>query len=254
MLQKPNHHRRSIRLKGYDYSQEGLYFITICVQNKECLFGDITVGACPCGCPNDVIRPNDVSHPNDDITCRPNDNITNIVQPHYAPTMQLNDSGVMIEKQWLALPERFPNIQLHEFVVMPDHFHGILEIVPDVGANPCGRPMNGDDGRPMNGDDGRPMDGDDGRPILDGVDISLYGQPQGHAPTVAKRKTVGDMMDAFKSITTVEYIRGVKNLGWAPFNGKLWQRNYYEHIIRDFEAFLRISQYIRENPEKWGGS
>lgn len=58
------------------------------------------------------------------------------------------------------------------------------------------------------------------------------------------------MMDAFKSITTVEYIHGVKNMGWTPFNGKLWQRDYYEHIIRDYDAFVRISEYIKENPRK----
>lgn len=195
MSQQPNYfHRRTIRLKGYDYSQEGLYYITICIQNRECLFGDIIAGK-----------------------------------------MILNDSGKMVEKRWLALTDRFPNVQLHEFVVMPDHFHAILEILPTVGAYPCGCPLSGDDGHPKsNGDDGL-----------------LLGQPQGHAPTVAKRKTVGDMMDAFKSITTVEYIRGVKNLGWTPFNGKLWQRNYYEHIIRDYDAFVRISEYIRENLEKW---
>jgi putative transposase len=196
MLHNPNHHRRSIRLKGFDYSQEGLYYITICVQNRECLFRDITVGAYPCG------RPNDDCHPYDDNTCRPNDNITNIGQPQgHAPTMQLNDAGKMVEKQWLALPDRFPNVELHEFVVMPDHFHGILEI--------------------------------NGRPLIN--------------------KTVGDMMDAFKSITTVEYIRGVKTMGWIPFNSKLWQRNYYEHIIRDYDEFVRVSDYIRENPEKWKG-
>lgn len=197
MSQNPNHHRRSIRMKGYDYSQEGLYFITICVQNKECLFGDITVGAYPCGRPND-----DGGNGNDEISS--NNEISLSGQPQgHAPTMQLNDAGIKVEKQWLALTNRFPNVQLHEYVVMPNHFHGILEIVSD--------------------------------------------EPR------AKRKTVGDMMDAFKSITTVEYIRGVKNLGWTPFNGKLWQRNYYEHIIRDYDAFVRISDYIRENPEKWGG-
>ena len=59
------------------------------------------------------------------------------------------------------------------------------------------------------------------------------------------------MMGAFKSITTVEYIRGVKNLGWQTFNGKLWQRDYYEHIIRDERAYENISNYIINNPTKW---
>ena len=66
-------------------------------------------------------------------------------------------------------------------------------------------------------------------------------------------KTVGDMMDAFKSIITVEYIRGVKNRGWQPFNRKLCQRNYYEHIIRDDNDYDRIANYIKDNPMNWEG-
>jgi putative transposase len=85
----PNkHHRKSIRLKGHDYSQAGLYFITICVQDRACLFGKVVNGE-----------------------------------------MKLNDAGVMVKNEWLKLPQRFPNIQLHEFVVMPNHFHAIMEIV-----------------------------------------------------------------------------------------------------------------------------
>jgi hypothetical protein len=76
------------------------------------------------------------------------------------------------------------------------------------------------------------------------------GQPQGIAPT-AKPKTVGDMVGAFQSIVTVEYIRGVKQHGWQPFNGKLWQRNYWEHIIRDELSYQRISEYIINNPKNW---
>ncbi len=82
------HHRRSIRLIGYDYSKEGLYFITICIQNKLHLFGEIT---------------------NDE--------------------MVLNDARVMVEKWWNELKNKFPNIELDEFVVMPNHFHGILQII-----------------------------------------------------------------------------------------------------------------------------
>ena len=59
------------------------------------------------------------------------------------------------------------------------------------------------------------------------------------------------MLDAFKSITTVEYIHVVKQLGWVPFDGKLWQRDYYEHIIRDDRSYQTISEYILSNPAKW---
>ena len=212
------HHRRSIRLKGYDYSQAGLYFITICSQNRICRFGEIVTA-----------------------------------------TMILNDAGKMVDDEWLALEDRFPNIVLHEYIIMPNHFHCILEI---VRACPCGRPNDNITGR---------------------NDDIVTGRPQGYAPTddaqcndaetmvgtqnndgVPKNKTIGDMMDAFKSITTVKYIRGVRANpcgcptdikcmcgGWKPFDGKIWQRDYYEHIIRDEESYLRISEYIKNNPAKW---
>jgi REP element-mobilizing transposase RayT len=183
------HKRRSIRLKGYDYSQAGLYFITICVQNRRHLFGNIQNG--------------------------------NII---------LNDAGKMIDTEWKNLKNRFPNIELHEYVIMPNHFHGILEI---VGATTRVAP------------------------IFDTVvaqnDNDVVTQNDNVATTrvAPTNKTVGDMMDAFKSITTVEYIRGVKNLGWQPFDGKLWQRNYYEHIIRNEQSYQNISNYIINNPAKW---
>jgi REP element-mobilizing transposase RayT len=63
--------------------------------------------------------------------------------------------------------------------------------------------------------------------------------------------TIGDIMDWFKTMTTNEYIRGVKTMGWQRFNEKLWQRNYYEHIIRDQNEYERISEYIINNPQKW---
>ncbi len=63
--------------------------------------------------------------------------------------------------------------------------------------------------------------------------------------------TIGDAIDWFKTMTTNEYIRGVKNLGWVAFDKKLWQRNYWEHIIRDEQSYIRISAYIINNPAKW---
>ena len=183
------HHRRSIRLNGYDYARENFYFITICCQNKVCLFGEIQNGG-----------------------------------------MLLNDAGKMLEYEWLMLEARFQNIKLQSFVVMPNHFHGILEI---VGATLVVAQNNGNEtGRSQavaqnNGNE--------------------TGQPQGTAPT----KSIGDMLDAFKSITTVKYIHGVKNFGWPSFDKRIWQRNYYEHIIRDESEYLKIVNYIENNPAKW---
>lgn len=170
------HHRRSIRLKGYDYSKAGLYFITICVQNRLHLFGHIE---------NAIMHSNDV--------------------------------GLMIGNEWLALCDRYPNIALHEWVIMPNHFHAILEILDDVQMSP----------------------------VLDDTQNNHKDTPP------HKNPTLGQMLGAFKSITTVEYIKGVKEHNWLPFDNKLWQRNYWENIIRNEYDNERIATYIINNPKKW---
>ena len=72
------------------------------------------------------------------------------------------------------------------------------------------------------------------------------------APTSRRgAPTLGDVVGAFKSAATVEYIRGVKAKGWPEFRRRLWQRNYYEHVIRDERALNRIRRYIDENPAQW---
>lgn len=177
----PNiHHRRSIRLKGYDYSQKGLYFVSICTQNREYLFGNIIDGI-----------------------------------------MIMNDAGKMVESQWLALSQRYQRVDLNEYVVMPNHFHGIFTL--NNHPESVGAPLVGA--------------------------LSKDGQPQGIAPT--DRYTVGDIIGAFKSLSTNEYIRGVKNNNWRRFNKKLWQRNYWERIIRDENEYHKIADYINQNPSSW---
>ncbi|HQB27720.1 MAG TPA: transposase [Paludibacter sp.] len=214
MTYNPNkHHRRSIRLKGYDYSQAGLYYITICTQNRACLFGKIENGK-----------------------------------------MILNDAGRMIKNEWLKLTERFKNIALHEYVVMPNHFHAILEIVDvPVGATLVVAPDNNGLVAPDNNGLVAPNNND----LVAPNDNDIFtqnkkGQPRGLPLRLSQRgKTVGDMVGAFASITTVKYIRGVKNNGWQPFNKKMWQRNYWEHIIRDEQSHMAISEYIMNNPANW---
>ena len=183
------HHRRSIRLKGYDYSQAGLYFITICTQNRACLFGKIENGV-----------------------------------------MILNDAGRMVEKWYYELNNKYPDKRCHEMVVMPNHFHCIIENEPmdaltirdastmdaHVGTSPHGCPENNY-----------------------GIDNKKYNA------------TIGDAMDWFKTMSTNAYIRGVKTHSWQPFDKKLWQRNYYEHIIRNEQSYMKISEYIINNPAKW---
>jgi putative transposase len=188
------HHRRSIRLKGYDYSQPGLYFITICVQGKACLFGDITNGE-----------------------------------------MHLNDAGRMVEKWYLKLEEKFPDIRCGEHIVMPNHFHCIIENVgatqygfASVGAAPCGRPTP--------------------ESIPQTINAETPGEPAlGEHMGSPLREIIG----WFKTMTTNEYIRQVKRDNWPRFDGKLWQRNYWEHIIRNRKSHQQIAGYIIDNPATW---
>ncbi len=133
--------------------------------------------------------------------------------------------GEKIKNEWERLPERFPNVELDVFVVMPNHFHTILTIGNSTcrGA-PCGYPLR--------------------------VGASQQtGQPQGIAPT---GKTIGDMIEVFKSLTTNEYICGVKSGKFPPFEKRIWQRNYHEHIIRNQQSYEKIHDYITCNPENWG--
>lgn len=179
------HHRRSIRLIGYDYSQAGLYFVTICTQSRECLFGDI--------------------------------NNNNQQQHHHASSM--------IEKWWFELPNKFKNIQLHEFIVMPNHIHGIIQINP-VGADLCVCPEPN-------------------------TTINFIQIPHSEIAGAHAGAPLHTMVQWFKTMTTNDYIQHVKSHDWKRFNGKLWQRNYHEHIIRDETSYIRIAEYIQTNPQKW---
>jgi REP element-mobilizing transposase RayT len=177
--------RRSIRLKGYDYSQAGAYFVTICTQNRLHLFGEIT---------------------NDEIV--------------------LNEAGMMVEKWWNELKNKYPDIELDEFVVMPNHFHGILQIFDTntVGADLRVCPDNVGEHK------------EKGKHKEEGKHIGLPLQR---------------MMQWFKTMSTNEYIRNVKNNHWTPFIKKLWQRNYYDHIVRNENELNRIREYIIINPMQW---
>jgi putative transposase len=198
------HHRLSIRLKGYDYSKAGCYFVTICCQDKMCFFGNIN---------------------------------------NYE--LFLNDAGIMIEKWFCELPDKFPDIVSGPFIVMPNHFHGIIINTgkhtayygdDPVRADLCVRPDNDD----YNNDGVRPKI--DFRPDING-DSASSGEHAG--------SPLPHVVQWFKTMTTNEYIRGVKNSNWQKFNGKLWQRNYYEHIIREEKSFIAISNYIVNNPSNW---
>ncbi|MFN5309511.1 MAG: transposase [Candidatus Kapaibacterium sp.] len=186
------HHRKSIRLHGYDYSQAGAYFITICTQDREHRFGKIE---------------------NDE--------------------MVLNEYGIIAYNEWNKLTERFSNFESDVFQIMPNHMHGIIVLNP-VGAGFT--PALNDKGQPQ----GLPVQ------ISDDDDIGAGASP---APTI------GDIVGAYKSLVANACLE-IWKLKWAgvnpvPHMGKLWQRNYYEHIIRNEQSYQSISEYIVNNPAKW---
>ena len=147
--------RKNIRLKNYDYRQNGLYFITICIQNREHLLGRI-----------------------------------------YEETHEVYDAGLMVEEVWKNLAKHYKGIETKDFVVMPNHIHGIIKL---KNSN----------------------------------------------------LTLSDIVQRFKTFTTRQYILGVHANNWQPFFKKLWQRNYYEHIIRDEASLEKLQNYILNNPYKW---
>ena len=161
------HHRRSIRLRNYNYSQNGAYFVTLITKNRENLFGEIKNGE-----------------------------------------MILNDIGRVVEDEWLMSQKIRKEIELDEYCIMPNHFHAIVSI---VGAN--------------------------------GVCPDSDGEC--HSP-LRKSKSLSSLMAGFKSSVTKK-INIVRDMDGLP----VWQRNYYEHIVRNESDLRNIRQYIIQNPLNW---
>lgn len=176
------HHRRSIRLKGYNYTRPGMYFVTICVQNRECLFGNVVGGE-----------------------------------------MRLNDWGQAVMAVWEELDRHFPRLTLDASIVMPNHMHGILMLGGAAGrrtgeASAIQTPYNSE------------TPGADASPLPNGT------QPGSLAAIVQNFKSV--------SARRINALRGTPG-------ARLWQRNYWEHIIRDEADLARIREYIHNNPLRW---
>lgn len=179
------HHRRRIRLKSYDYSQAGLYFITICVQNRACLFGEIENGE-----------------------------------------MILNEHGKIAYNEWIKTTEMRNNVELCDFVVMPNHIHGIIRL---LGRGELHSPDNINEFHSP--DNINELHSPDNKGVCD-------------TPLRSPSQTIGAIVRGYKSSVT-------KQFGLLGFNEKLWQRNYHEHIIRNEQSYIKISEYITNNPANW---
>ncbi len=184
-------YRQSIRLSNHDYRQPGAYFITICTNNREPLFGEI-------------------------IDKR----------------MHLNAAGQMVQSVWNEIPSHFPQVILDEFVVMPDHVHGIVII----------------------------NDGVEARHAVPGiftlchtsVNNSVFTGTACRAPTQTAEfgkplaNSMATIIRSFKSAST-KSINELRNTPSMP----LWQRNYWERVIRDDDELQVIGRYIQNNPMRW---
>ena len=201
-------HRRSVRVRGYDYPRRGAYFVTVCTQDRRRLFGTVVNGR-----------------------------------------MVLNDAGRMVKTVWDELPGHYSGVDVDEFVVMPDHIHGVVRLT-GVGAGPCACPACDGVGFAGDGVVTGVGAGPCACPACDGVGFAgdgVVGQARGPAPTMS----LPDVVHRFKTLTTKRYIDGVAQGGWPRFPGKLWQRNYYEIIVRNDTALANIRAYIRDNPAHW---
>ncbi|MBE9226591.1 transposase [Phormidium sp. LEGE 05292] len=176
------HHRRSIRLRGYDYSLAGAYFITICTWQRECLFGQIINGE-----------------------------------------MQLSHWGEIVNSHWQNLPKFHPNLELDEFVIMPNHLHSIIVLINNnsVGAGLAD--------------------------MSERKQITSRQNPPFPVPQKQQNcKNLPEILRGFKTFSARRINQMRRNCG-VP----VWQRNYYEHIIRNDESLQHIRQYIINNPLTW---
>ncbi|WP_224410498.1 transposase [Oscillatoria salina] len=254
------HKRRSIRLKGYDYSQPGAYFVTICVNQRLPLLGKIENTPASNRGDRGGIAPTPASN-------RGN-------RGGIAPTFYPSEAGEMVQTVWNEIPEHYPGVELDAFVVMPDHIHGIIILtgnhacrgsapVPTPASNWGNQLNRGDEAIANLGNQSNRGNHGGIAPTVRG-NQSNRGNHGGIAPTPASNRgdrggiaptwdglNLGDVVHRFKSLTTTKYRHGVYERQWQPFLKRFWQRNYYEHIIRNQKSLAEIRDYIYNNPFVW---
>jgi len=169
--------RRPQRLNGFDYALGYAYFITVCIENRLNLFGEV-------GSNGKIV---------------------------------LTPAGEMVESVWLAMPEYNPGLVLDEFVVMPDHFHAILGFVdPGFWSGQCRSAT-----------------------VLPSDEMQPNGRVRPDLPSIVRN---------FKSLTTRMYGNGVRQQGWKPYKNHLWQRSYWDRILRNEKDLQAHREYIYTNP------
>jgi REP element-mobilizing transposase RayT len=191
-----NYNRRSIRLKNYDYSQAGAYFVTICCKNQQCYFGRIE-----------------------------NRKII------------LSTSGKIAKMNWENIPRHYKNVILDEYVIMPNHLHGIIHIIHDDNRRGL-----------INQTSTINPEASTIPPRTLTMEPHIIPKNTSDVSHWILMKdpniTLGKILRYFKAKST----RFIRQNGYKNF---AWQRNYYEHIIHNKNVLNRIRNYINDNPFKW---
>ena len=191
-------YRRSVRLQSYDYSQSGIYFVTMCTQDQICMFGEIVNGE-----------------------------------------MYLNAAGSIAQSTWNTLPERFPHVELDQYVVMPNHIHGIVVLAGSTSMR------RGDIYTAEVPERFMHAKGKVYRDHTTNMALQHSGINQVHTADAIKRvPTLGEIIRTFKGAATYR----IRSEGKRDF---AWLGRYYEHIIRNDDDLDRIRQYIVNNPARW---
>ena len=200
--------RRSIRLRDYDYTSPGAYFITICTQGRKPVFGEIVNNE-----------------------------------------MQLNELGESLQLIWNALPERFSNLELDYFVIMPDHIHGIIiiketDFVFAEDSYKSELPERFRNSTSSKRATNRVSAAFSPSHPEGAINRAPTEQPSLRSADENRILTLGEVIRTFKAAITHK----IRSQGRLDFK---WQRNYYEHIIRKDDDLDSVRQYIIDNPAQW---
>lgn len=196
------HHRRSIRLKGFDYGRSKLYFLTFNTHNRKRIFGFVKDGK-----------------------------------------MIHSEAGLVALSCWEEIPMHHPYVILHAFVVMPDHIHGIIEIVDNrkKSVHESYIPLEQLMLKQAAQEEGKSLDEPRKMHYYTESGKRIQLSPNFKSPS----KTIGSIIRGFK-IGVTKWFRA------KGFSGDVWQRNYYDQIIWDDAAYVNITRYIENNPKNFG--
>ncbi|MCX6783690.1 MAG: hypothetical protein NT141_01270 [candidate division WWE3 bacterium] len=265
--------RRSPRLHKFDYSSENMYFVTICNYQRNCTFGRIINNNVGAGhAPSDSNVGAGFIPPSDDrtegrINATPTliNEFSDILTLDSPGEMLFNDWGLIVKQTWEELPKYFPKITLYDFNIMPNHIHGLIQIEGSIGENyrKYQEQIKTFDTKLINSVENSSEETNEKTNVGEEHDINSINVGEGHAPPsiqsadgeacLAPTFTLGEgvapklmtIIGSFKSAVSKQIHET------SSYQGQIWQRSFYDHIIWDDDDYKRIAGYIKFNPKVW---